>query len=211
MGAGGRGYAIIIENINRRRSADGAGEGVIMRLDNSTKWYHVILVTKESNRLQTGRPEYEQTSLLMSLSSVFLRPYRKGKPIVINGKTITEDDLDRIRIFKTGEKIEDRLEFGRWYKLPEVTQELITVPPAANQKLLLILPRNLDLHQPLRRFSSFMGETEKHGKHFFLSYGRSVSAPWNGQRLSSLRENRCLISEKSWMLPFRGHMLLLFF
>ena len=182
-----------------------------MRPDNSTEWYHVILTSKESRRLEEG-PEYDSDFSFEELERRFLTPYRKGKSLVINGKTITTDDLDRIRIFKTEQKIENSLKRISWYTLPEVTKKLITAPPpAANQKLLLILPRNLDLHQPLRRFSSFMGETEKHGKHFFLSYGRSVSAPWNGQRLSSLRENRCLISEKSWMLPFRGHMLLLFF
>ena len=98
-----------------------------MTLDNSTKLFHVILATEES--IRRGKlPEYEPNFSFDELEKRFLAPYRKGRSIVINGKTITEDNLNRIRIFKTGDKIGDNLEFGRWLKLPEVTRELIAVP-----------------------------------------------------------------------------------
>ena len=73
-------------------------------------------------------PEFEPTFSFDELEKRFLAPYRKGRSIVINGKTITEDNLDRIRIFKTGDKIGDSLDHASWYKLPEVTKEMIAVP-----------------------------------------------------------------------------------
>jgi hypothetical protein len=57
-------------------------------------FYHVR-VTQKSNR------SYDETKLDLSeeqLRERFIDPYERGEPIVINGKTIPVDDLDRIRI-----------------------------------------------------------------------------------------------------------------
>ena len=69
-------------------------------------------------------------SHLKSLRSVFLTPYRTGKPIVINGRTITMDGLDRIRVFESEGKV-GNLAQKPWGNMPEVTNEFITGPPGS--------------------------------------------------------------------------------
>lgn len=57
-------------------------------------YYHVRVSTK-------SKPDWDEVRLDLSkeqLKADFLAPYREGRPIVINGKTIPIDDLARLRI-----------------------------------------------------------------------------------------------------------------
>ena len=60
--------------------------------------YHHVRVTQKSDR----SPDEVKLDLTREeLEERFLAPYRKGLPIVIGGKSIQKDDLERIRISKT--------------------------------------------------------------------------------------------------------------
>ena len=60
--------------------------------------YHHVRVTQKSDR----SPDEVKLDLTREeLEERFLAPYRKGLPIVIGGKSIQKDDLERIRINKT--------------------------------------------------------------------------------------------------------------
>ena len=99
-----------------------------MRPNNSTKLYHVMLVTKGTQR-RTLRQEFEINLHYEFLEKRFLSPYRKGKPIVIKGKTIAMDHLEQIRIFNSEHEIAS-LE-NVWAQM-EITQEFIALPPGSD-------------------------------------------------------------------------------
>ena len=61
------------------------------------EYYHVR-ITQKSDR---SHDEVKLDLTLEELEERFLSPYRKGLPIVIGGKSILTDDIDRIRIGKT--------------------------------------------------------------------------------------------------------------
>lgn len=69
-------------------------------------FYHVR-ITQKSNR---SNDETKVNLTEEELKSRFLEPYEKGKPIIINGKTITMDDLERIRISKSNQPVESLIE-----------------------------------------------------------------------------------------------------
>ncbi|TKJ44929.1 hypothetical protein CEE35_05935 [Candidatus Aerophobetes bacterium Ae_b3b] len=69
-------------------------------------FYHVR-ITQKSNR---SNDETKVNLTEEELKSRFLEPYEKGKPIIINGKTITMDDLERIRISKSNQPAESLIE-----------------------------------------------------------------------------------------------------
>jgi predicted nucleotide-binding protein len=53
---------------------------------------------------QKSKPTRDETKVDLSKEQLFLRflePYEKGEPIIINGKTILPNDLERIRISKS--------------------------------------------------------------------------------------------------------------
>jgi len=108
-------------------------------------FYHVR-ITQKSNRT------YDEVKLDLSekrLFSQFIEPYEQGDPIIINGKTILLNDLERIKIAKTDEDSSKILPVVReereksnviviggpsdeWYvvsKGEDVTDELIKGPP----------------------------------------------------------------------------------
>ena len=69
-------------------------------------FYHVR-ITQRSNK------SHDETKVDLTedeLRSRFLKPYEKGEPIIINGKTITTDDLERIRISKSGRPADHLIE-----------------------------------------------------------------------------------------------------
>ena len=105
--------------------------------------YHVR-VTAKSN------PSDDEVKLDLSkemLEQRFLAPYREGRPIVIGGRTIPPDDIDRIRITQTDKSSDAlfpavRAEIAsshvitsiseEWYvadKGKDVTDDFITGPP----------------------------------------------------------------------------------
>ena len=113
-------------------------------------FYH-IRITQKSNR---SSDETKVNLTEEELKSRFLEPYKKGKPIIINGKTITMDDLERIRISKSDRPAESLIEEikrehasssvvflgGPSYeweaadKAEDVTDDLIKGPPGYKKK-----------------------------------------------------------------------------
>lgn len=103
-----------------------------------------VRITQKSNRT------YDEVKLDLTrqqLEDRFIRPYREGIPIIIGGKTIPPDDIERIHINETTENSDQllpqiRAERSRsgvvtfisdeWYvteKGTDLTDELITGPP----------------------------------------------------------------------------------
>ena len=99
-----------------------------MRPNNSTKLFHVMLVTKGTQR-RTLRQEFEINLHYEFLEKRFLSPYRKGKPIVIKGKTIAMDHLEQIRLFNSEHEIAS---LENVLDQMEITQEFITLPPGSD-------------------------------------------------------------------------------
>ena len=98
-----------------------------MKPDESTELYHIYLVQKGTGRYNS-RLEIELNLSFERIERRFLMPYRRGQPMVINGKTIATQDLERIRIFKSKHEIESR---DSVLGQGEVTQEFITGPPGS--------------------------------------------------------------------------------
>lgn len=65
-------------------------------------YYHVVIKPKSDKRYG----EYKTDLTKEQLISRFIKPYEQGMPIVINGKTVQPDDLERIRISKSEQAIE---------------------------------------------------------------------------------------------------------
>jgi len=109
-------------------------------------YYHVrVFATKEP------RVEVKFDLRLVELERRILEPYRAVHPIVIGGRTITVEDLERIEIFRSPRPSS---QFGEWTEtlarqgvldwfygepgVKNVTDEFITTPAAA------VLPRGID-------------------------------------------------------------------
>ncbi|MDZ4298492.1 MAG: nucleotide-binding protein [Moraxellaceae bacterium] len=65
-------------------------------------FYHVIIKPKSDKYYG----EYKTDLTKEQLISRFVEPYEKGLPIVINGKTVQPNDLERIKITKSERTIE---------------------------------------------------------------------------------------------------------
>lgn len=65
-------------------------------------FYHVIIQPKSDKRYG----EYKTDLTKEQLISRFVEPYEQGKPVVINGKTVQPNDLERIKISKSERIIE---------------------------------------------------------------------------------------------------------
>ena len=99
-----------------------------MSSDFSTKSYHIEITLKVSeppHRLI----EHASDLTIEALEGRFLGPYRRGTPIVIRGRTIQMDEVHRVRVYESQEKIghHDQLPKGN---IAEVTDQFITEPPA---------------------------------------------------------------------------------
>ena len=91
-----------------------------------TKLYHVE-VTPKVQMPPHRRREWEFDLSIEVLEHRFLAPYRKGKSIVIRGRTLTMDGRHRIRIYETQQKI------GHLASIPtcmmtDITKKFITGP-----------------------------------------------------------------------------------
>ncbi|WP_345862174.1 hypothetical protein [Shewanella algae] len=65
-------------------------------------YYHVIVKPKSDKFYG----EYKTDLTKEQLISRFIEPYEQGMPIVINGKTVQPDDLERIKISESERTIE---------------------------------------------------------------------------------------------------------
>jgi predicted nucleotide-binding protein len=65
-------------------------------------YYHVIIQPKSDK----GYGEYKTDLTREQLISRFVEPYEQGLPIIINGKTVQPEDLDRIKISESEKTIE---------------------------------------------------------------------------------------------------------
>ncbi len=65
-------------------------------------FYHVIVKPKSDKYYG----EYKTDLTKDQIIARFIEPYEQGKPIVINGKTIDPDDLERIKIAESDRTIE---------------------------------------------------------------------------------------------------------
>ena len=107
--------------------------------------YHVRVSTKS----QPSRDEVKLDLSRQDLEERFLKPYRQGRPIVIGGRTIPIDDLEKLRVNETDETSETLLPMviaqrqaravattipNDWYiaaRGREVTDDFITAPPGS--------------------------------------------------------------------------------
>ncbi len=89
--------------------------------------FHVQITPKVSEPPHR-RLEWEYDLSSEELEQRFLTPYCRGKPIVIRGRIIAMDELHRIRIYETDEKI-GHLTNKPSYKMADVTNEFIIGPP----------------------------------------------------------------------------------
>ena len=154
--------------------------------------YHVRITQK-------SQLEHDEVKLDLDeeqLETRFLTPYRDGHPIVIGGKTIPPEDIERIRINYTDETSEKLLPIVRreqersgivlvggpsdeWYvadKGKDVTDEIITGPPGRRMNVKLEKAENIqsDTSNPdPEKYSSYMGEILKLVALFSVSYVQS--------------------------------------
>ena len=122
--------------------------------------YHVEVIPKVWEPPHR-REEQENDLLFEELERRFLAPYRKAKPIVIRGRTITTDDIHRIRIYETQQELGTpaSIPFG---PMAEVTKKFITGPPGWELEEGSADAKDLVRLQTLVKFSWFMVGTTRH-------------------------------------------------
>ena len=131
-----------------------------MTLNDMPKYYHVQ-ITPKTPALSGKRYETDFDLSFEDLKNRFLAPYRVGKPLVINGRTITMHDLERIRVFESERKVRNLAEIP-WNRMPEVTSEFITGPPGS------ALEATARLDQELRPATD--------AREVFVVHGRNAAA-----------------------------------
>ena len=100
-----------------------------MTLVNTRNMYHVHITLKES-KPPHRRFEWEYDLSFEQLEQRFLFPYSKANPVVIKGRIISIDDLFRIRVYKTPERVRHLANKQAVMKMMEdVTGEFIIHPP----------------------------------------------------------------------------------
>ena len=89
-------------------------------------FYLVFMTLKKLN--VSGRiQETERNLTLESLEQRILDPYRRAKPMVINGRTLHKDDWERIEIYSSEHEIRKTGEIP-WQLLQDVTSKLVDRP-----------------------------------------------------------------------------------
>ena len=94
-----------------------------------TKYYHVWITLKGTTPLQRRR-ESERNLSFEDLETRFLIPYRTGRSLVVNGRTITPDELERVQVFETEQQLGQGVKI-QWNMIPNVTNQFITGPPGS--------------------------------------------------------------------------------
>ena len=123
--------------------------------------YYCVYITSKTPA-SNGRHRESTSDLSMEdLDARYLDPYRKGLPIVINGRTITGDDLERVRIFESERPV------GHLSSIPDgmlrnVTSEFITGPAGS------LAESNVSLNQEFRPASN--------AREVFVAHGRNLNA-----------------------------------
>ena len=100
-----------------------------MRTDNTTKFYHIRITPKEPES-PNRRRESDFDLSFEELEQRYLSRYRKAQPIVISGRTLGWEDIDRIRIYESDRRVGN---LGKipWNIMGEVTGGLIVEPPGS--------------------------------------------------------------------------------
>ena len=90
-------------------------------------FYHVS-ITPRTLGVNGRRLENELDLNADALNDRFLEPYRAGRPIIINGRTVTMTDLERIKVYESQGKMSG---LGRtpWASMEDVTSQYITGEP----------------------------------------------------------------------------------
>ena len=91
-----------------------------------TKLYH-IEITPIEQAPPHRRREWEYNLSFEELDHRFLAPYRKGDSIVTRGRTIAMDNLHRIRVYETQQKVGNLANIPTG-TLKDITKELIAGP-----------------------------------------------------------------------------------
>ena len=87
-----------------------------------TKYYHVWITLKGTTPLQRRR-ELERNLSFEDLETRFLIPYRTGRSLVVNGRTITPDELERVQVFETEQQLGHGVQIQQWNMIPNVTNQ----------------------------------------------------------------------------------------
>jgi len=107
-------------------------------------YYHIRITTKSN-------PSHDEVKFDLNEEKVheqILIPYRNNNPIVINGKVIYPDDIERIRINRTNAESSFLLRFrhrelARSHKIPEISDEwYVAIQGEEVTDELLKVPRN---------------------------------------------------------------------
>ena len=90
--------------------------------------YYRVYITSKTPASNGRRRESASDLSMEDLDARYLDPYRKGQPIVINGRIITGDDVEQVRIFESERPV------GHPRNIPDgtlrnVTSDFITAPP----------------------------------------------------------------------------------
>ena len=92
-------------------------------------FYHVS-ITPKTLGVNKRRLENELDLTADSLKNRFLIPYREGRPIIINGRTIVINDLERIKVYESQRRITG-LRIIPWASMDDVTSQYITGEPGS--------------------------------------------------------------------------------
>ena len=123
--------------------------------------YYLVKITTKTRTASGNRIESTPDLSMEELETRYLEPYRMGYSLVINGRTITIDDLERVRIW------ESERPAGHVGRIPEgtlreVTSEFITGPAGS------LAESNVSLNQELRPVSDT--------REVFVVHGRNMKA-----------------------------------
>ena len=166
-----------------------------------TKYYHVWITLKGTTPPQRRR-ELERNLSFEDLETRFLIPYRTGRSLVVNGRTITPDELERVQVFETEQQLGHGVQI-QWNMIPDVTNQFITGPPGS---ALESTPRD---DQELRPPTDAQDVFVVHGRNSAAHNGifgflRSIGLhPLEWSEAQFIRVSRHLMSGRYWMQPFR--------
>ncbi len=100
-----------------------------MESGSSTQFYHIRITPKEPEPSNRRRESAFDLSF-EELDQRYLSHYRKAQPIVINGRTLRWEDIDRTRVYESDRRVGN---LGKipWNIMSEVTGDLIVEPPGS--------------------------------------------------------------------------------
>ena len=129
-----------------------------MKAGSLAGWFHVIIVPRGPGSTDF-RQEFELNLSFQMIEQRFLLPYRQGRAVVIDGRKVAMAKLERIRIYRTEEKVDS------YYQVKdesEITQELILDPPGSELEVV--------------RHSDSENLPAKDAREVFVVHGRNLAA-----------------------------------